>query len=279
MNKFKVGDKVRILDGSKISCYSGSWTKNMAEHVGEVHTILRNGHGLNSYVLDIEGNCQTCIWDERGLELVTSKFKVGDMVIGNEKADVEYHITKKGWIGKVIATRSDRKNSDIVAVGSGIDGGDVEFHLKSECFDLYAPAYNQKIVITTDGKTTTAVLYDGKKRIKEAKATCASSDKFDFNYGATLAFERLIENPKIDELKRRLNAIYGKPAIDWNKFAHGELEIKVSKDKWDQFMKQCEERNFAWFNAKATSFNPWKAYDKIGNPALRRGFDIQILWI
>ena len=30
MSKFKVGDKVRILDGSNIENYAGGWTKKMA---------------------------------------------------------------------------------------------------------------------------------------------------------------------------------------------------------------------------------------------------------
>ena len=50
----------------------------------------------------------------------------------------------------------------------------------------------QKIVITTDGKTTLARLYDGKKVIKRAEAKCSSEDKFDFNVGAELAFNRLM---------------------------------------------------------------------------------------
>lgn len=58
------------------------------------------------------------------------KFKIGDRVIGNEKADREYHITKKGYIGKVTDTdkgsRSDIKLND-------------EHWVSSSCFDLYQP--------------------------------------------------------------------------------------------------------------------------------------------
>ena len=52
----------------------------------------------------------------------------------------------------------------------------------------------QKIVITTDGKTTTAKLYDGKKIIETAEAKCSPSDKFDFAIGAKLAVERLTDS-------------------------------------------------------------------------------------
>lgn len=50
----------------------------------------------------------------------------------------------------------------------------------------------QKIVVTTDGKTTLARLFDGKKMVKRAEAKCAPSDTFNFNTGANLAFNRLV---------------------------------------------------------------------------------------
>lgn len=49
----------------------------------------------------------------------------------------------------------------------------------------------QKILIMTDGVTTTAKLLDGKQVIKTAEAKCFSGDKFDFNLGATIALSRL----------------------------------------------------------------------------------------
>lgn len=35
MSKFKVGDKVRILDGSKINNYFGGWVDGMKKHVSK----------------------------------------------------------------------------------------------------------------------------------------------------------------------------------------------------------------------------------------------------
>lgn len=67
--KFKIGDKVRILDGSEIHNYAGSWTDSMDAYIGEVCTvndiITVSGCG-QGYELDNNG----FIWDERGLELV-----------------------------------------------------------------------------------------------------------------------------------------------------------------------------------------------------------------
>lgn len=50
-----------------------------------------------------------------------------------------------------------------------------------------------KVVITTDGKTTTAKMYEGKKVLKTAKSQCSPEDTFDFAVGAKLALERVTE--------------------------------------------------------------------------------------
>lgn len=55
-------------------------------------------------------------------------------------------------------------------------------------------ACENKIVITTDGTETLARLYDGNKVIKTATAKCSPDDKFDFETGATIAFDRLFHN-------------------------------------------------------------------------------------
>lgn len=49
------------------------------------------------------------------------------------------------------------------------------------------------IVITSDGKTTTAIKRLGKKVIHTATAVCSDNDTFDFNTGAELAMDRLME--------------------------------------------------------------------------------------
>lgn len=55
---------------------------------------------------------------------------------------------------------------------------------------------DKKIIITTDGKTTTAALYDAVGDVvKTAKAECNPCDTFDFIAGANLALERLLEKP------------------------------------------------------------------------------------
>lgn len=71
MAKFKKGDKVRILDGSRISNYTGSWTPRMNYAVDKIATIDtlekfsngRIGYHMKEREFDF-------VYDERGLELV-----------------------------------------------------------------------------------------------------------------------------------------------------------------------------------------------------------------
>ena len=66
--KFKVGDKVRILDGSKIKDYTGGWC--MDDQVGMIATIDDVFHYPDGKVAYwMKGF--PCQYDERGLELAT----------------------------------------------------------------------------------------------------------------------------------------------------------------------------------------------------------------
>lgn len=72
--RFKVGDKVRILDGSKIEDYVGGWYGTMKKYIDKVFTVdsVHPWWGINrtpAYAL--EGS--DFIWDERGLERVDDK--------------------------------------------------------------------------------------------------------------------------------------------------------------------------------------------------------------
>ena len=50
-----------------------------------------------------------------------------------------------------------------------------------------------KIVITTDGKETIALLYRGRTVVESAVSKCNPEDTFDFVTGASLAFDRLVK--------------------------------------------------------------------------------------
>lgn len=66
----------------------------------------------------------------------------------------------------------------------------------SECLELIKKPKTEKIVITHDGKTTLARLYENNKVVKSAEAKCDPRDEFIFKEGAKLAFERLTEEKK-----------------------------------------------------------------------------------
>lgn len=201
MGKFKIGDKVRILDGSKIKRYTGGWNKeHMGSHVGEVHEITHieeewGDSPCAAYMLDIRGLCSHAKWDERGLELVS----------------------------------------------------------------------DQKVVITTNGRITTAVLYEGRQRIKEAKAICAPSDEFNFNYGASLALSRL--NDDKTTFGERANKTY----IDefgiksqMDRFIDGEIFLEIPEGKTMDFLKECERIGLKWAaGQKATEFGNHEKYFKV----------------
>lgn len=119
------------------------------------------------------------------------RYKIGDRVrITTDKSKSDKW-NKRGemdkWLGKVMTI-------------SGVVAG---YYRMEEDYNEYLGGWiwyedmidgladEHKIVITTDGKTTTAKLYDGKKFIKTATAKCSPEDEFDFRIGAELAVERL----------------------------------------------------------------------------------------
>lgn len=72
MSKFNAGDKVKILDGSKITNYIGGWVDSvMKMYVGKTANV-RSAHYEPwrgwYYFLELPGFCYGCKWDERGLE-------------------------------------------------------------------------------------------------------------------------------------------------------------------------------------------------------------------
>ena len=133
MSKFKVGDKVRILDGSKIKNYAGGWITKMGRYVGEIHEVSNVIHLSSDSRYILEG--VNYVWDERGLERC-----------GNETIVIY------------------RKDNEVIAL---------------------------------DKRT-------GKKAI----AKCIPEDTFDFNIGAKLAFDRLMngnkESTTVEDMRKKL---------------------------------------------------------------------------
>lgn len=120
------------------------------------------------------------------------KFKVGDVVIGNS---YNYPLTGKGWVGKVTKVydngKFDARGKDRLT--------DLDFrflNLDPKDFNLYIKDQPTKIVITTDGKTTTAKMYRDKQLVEVQTTKCHPDDRFDFKVGARVAFDRLVGEKK-----------------------------------------------------------------------------------
>ena len=122
------------------------------------------------------------------------KYKVGDKVRIVSKWGKNCCQSPNGkmdkWLGKVMTVRDVgitlyRMVEDIEDNESG------GWVWTENC--IAGLACENKIVITTDGAETLARLYDGKKVVKTATAKCSPADKFSFETGAKIAFERLID--------------------------------------------------------------------------------------
>jgi hypothetical protein len=124
-----------------------------------------------------------------------SKFKVGDRV----RAIRDYHVVKSGMVGTVKSAYCSNPpvgvEWDTLTDGHDGNGRGMKcergkgYYVKEADIELLRLP---SIHITTDGKTTHAVLKEGKRVVRRAKAVCSPGDEFNFETGAKLAFDRLM---------------------------------------------------------------------------------------
>lgn len=112
-----------------------------------------------------------------------AKFKIGDRIIAKKNAP--YEITTNGWKGVVVELYGNTIRVTDATGGIG-------FTVDPKYFNLNTTTTDQKIVITTDGTTTTAKMYHGKTVVKAAESKCNPDDRFDFETGVKLVFNRLL---------------------------------------------------------------------------------------
>lgn len=126
------------------------------------------------------------------------KFNIGDKV--------KTHSERGRGVNGVAYVSSMEEYSGVIARIEDINGtnGVEKWFYRLENTPFYwheslleAVKNENKIVITTDGTTTRAALYDGHKLIREAKAICSKEDAFKFETGAKIAFERLTAKPAV----------------------------------------------------------------------------------
>ena len=149
------------------------------------------------------------------------KYKVGDRVRIVSKWGEDCCQSPNGkmdkWLGKVMTVRDVCITS--YRMVEDIEDNDWGGWVWTEnC--IAGLVCENKIVITTDGTETLAKLYDGKKVVKTATAKCSPDDKFSFETGAKIAFERLFDSEEKEEPKY----FNGKVVC-----VHGELGFTAGK--------------------------------------------------
>ena len=179
------------------------------------------------------------------------KYKAGDKVRIVSKWGEGCYQSPTGrmdkWLGKVMTVRDVgitlyRMVEDIEDNESG------GWAWTENC--IAGLACENKIVITSDGEKTLARLYDGKKVVKTATAKCSPADKFSFETGAKIAFERLFNSEEKEEPKY----FNGKAVC-----VHGELGFTVGKiyefvngqclDDQKTLRPACVKcKDLSWFN-------------------------------
>lgn len=160
------------------------------------------------------------------------KFKVGDIVIGNHPN--HYTWTTKGWIGEV--TKVDVSGVFSAKGKCELFTEPIVFDdLNPQYFDLYTKNQPEKIVITTDGKTTTAKMYRDKSVVKVETTKCHPDDRFNFMVGARIAFNRLVGTPTGEEKKET---------------PKGTLNIQIGKKykikDYDKVRDHCSKTRHTW---------------------------------
>ena len=146
------------------------------------------------------------------------KFKVGDVVKPNKKADENYTITTTSVVREAIVTELRDYTMDIKIIKGSCSVGEV-FTVEEKYFDLVRKAKQETIVIYRNDNKVVAL---DKTTGEKAEAKCNPADEFDFRTGAKLSFNRLMgEDAKPDdgEVKRKakigeyVKVVNAKPAI------------------------------------------------------------------
>lgn len=139
--------------------------------------------------------------------MATPKFKAGDNVKilnGSGIGGIAFVAGMEALSGRI----DEVSEVDVVAENR------VFYRLKNTKYwwhesilELVKDEHENKIVITTDGTTTRAVWYDGRKPIKESKVVCYKEDTFDFAIGAKLVFDRLMQMDTEAKTKKALKPL------------------------------------------------------------------------
>jgi len=208
MSKFGVGDIVRVKKFlNEIPLFFHGYTDHMQEWEGKlvrIRKVVDLGEGYN--VETLGGEHIPFDWDPRAFTKVTicpssGKYKVGDLVIGNDVATELYrnNYTTKGWVGRVVDVYDKWIDVEGHCFQKGINGDRTStcydrFTVNPEAFDLLDKEKSQAykfgikkvifnkpatIVIWTDDTKTVVKIQDGDKFSKElGLAMCIAKKHF-----------------------------------------------------------------------------------------------------
>lgn len=132
-------------------------------------------------------------WDDMAEEFGTIN---GGLALGEGTCFIKEMRYLCGQTGTVVQAKPEGCLNQTLTIDWDNSEESLDWILDNTMFELID---NSKIVITTDGKTTTAKLYKDKSLCKTAIAKCSSKDKFDFNVGAKLAMDRLVQTIEPDK--------------------------------------------------------------------------------
>jgi co-chaperonin GroES (HSP10) len=221
--KFKVGDKVRIVD-----------TDNLGKSdVGLVGVIARETnipyydwlvkfdkeydftHNGDTEKADFRYRWYKSEWLELADEKPKHRFKVGDKVVALKNNG--YSITTDGWEGVVTRVWFDSYETPMMTVkGKGFLEGGITFDVEQKGFEFEKSVQPWKIVIESSGDTTTAKYIGGKTVVKTATVTRYHTDEYSVQKAVeavcTKLFteEQTVEEPKykVGDLVECISKVY-----------------------------------------------------------------------
>ena len=175
-----------------------------------------------------------------------SKFKVGDQVVGNKKAN-RYGITKEGWKGTVTAVNTYQIR--VYGFGSVDEEG---FWVDPDCFDLVVSTPN--ILIFTRKNRVVATITKGVQKFTQSVSLSKAGD---FKTAVKMVVEKLLDRFEAGE-----QAPLTATSIDWESFKAGKFAVHCdTEEKAKAFLKECDEQGMKWNAGRnPNAYTNWNYY-------------------
>ena len=196
MSKFNVGDKLRCINGGNYVTKGEIVTVKQVDEPDCILDLLVDTNNINGgyWVSSKDFELYESQETEKGSNKNVGKFKVGDIVIGNNGANY-YSVTKKGFKGKVQKVWFTSDGKEYIQIYDVADTHSGPFEVRAERFDLVSrcchlegstessicPALMIKQVIFNEPATIVIWSDDVKTVVK-----CGDDEKFDPEKGLAM---------------------------------------------------------------------------------------------